>query len=640
MPVAAVSQTDSVHDEGQTPGRQRQKKVRLACQRCRDRRIKCDGDTPSCSKCALAGGLYASGCQRRTLADHVVVPCIDVDARKSGNTISRAFFTDAQARLEWLEDLVRTRLPDVDITAGPKKPDVASQNPPATPTTGEKRQHSIANGEDDVCSVSQKARRMALDLGLFSLNTNLSQARYLGSSSGSFFANLIPHGEHNEEAYGTPEPESDPDLAPDQPGPLRDPSSDALFATLREVLPFRADCNRMVKLFYNYYHADYPVLHQPSFASLIDALYSCKEAPTGCPLQHNGWPSSVPTFPYNGMNGNIDGRSTIAISVKAAATQLLFVLSIAADLQTRQKCFTADPSKFRSQAITLFQMTLADVSIPSIQSVVLFILQSFISPGEGGSLWVILHIALAYAIDLGLHRNLPASSRLTETAAQIRRRTFFCLYVLDRSISTAQGRPIGFQDDTLDLTMPSPISWTQTIDRHDQYLLTYSAVHFKWASHISAIKYQLYRFVTNLEQSETVAEVQSSLQARLDSWLEESTSVVKQLPEAVVCRFQTEVNIRYHCAVGLLYQPSQLAPRPNTSALHRCFNSARERVRLYWSVYDQHDLSLSWPRTHDIFLASATLLYCIWSSPEIRSSIAITEVVADLRLCSSLLTLG
>lgn len=611
MPTAAASQVGSVHDQIPTSGRQRQKKVRLACKRCRDRRIKCDGETPSCSKCAQAGGSYASGCQRRALAHHVVVPCIDVDARKSGNTISRAFLTDAQARLEWLEELVRTRLPDVDLTAGPKKPDVAPRGAPTTPGTGEKRKLSVANGEDDTCSVSRKARRMALDLGLFSLNTNVSQARYLGSSSGSFFANLLPHEQHNDFADGTPEPDTDVDVAPHQPGELQESSSHTLFATLREVLPSRADCNHMVQLFFNYYHADYPVLHQPSFASLIDALYASQEAPKGCPLQHNGWPSNISTFPYNGTNGNMDGKSTITISVKAAATQLFFVLSIAADLQTRQKCFTADPRKFHAQALALFQLTLADVSIPSIQSVVLFILQSFLSPGEGGNIWVILHIVLAYAIDLGLHRSLPASSRLTETAAQMRRRTFFCLYVLDRSISTTQGRPIGFQDDTLDLTMPSPMSWTNTIAKHDQYLFTYSVVHFKWASHISAIKHQLYRFVTNLEQSQTVAEVQSLLQARLDSWLQESTPVVRQLPEAVVRRFQTEVMIQYHSAIGLLYQPSQLVPRPDTSALRRCCDSARERVRLYWSLHDQQRLSLSWPRTHDIFLASATLLYCI-----------------------------
>lgn len=62
---------------------------------------------------------------------------------------------------------------------------------------------------------------------------------------------------------------------------------------------------------------------------------------------------------------------------------------------------------------------------------VLFILHSFLSP-NGGRIWIMLHIAMAYSIDLGLQRDLSGSVRLSNTLLQMRRRAFLSLYTLDR----------------------------------------------------------------------------------------------------------------------------------------------------------------------------------------------------------------
>ncbi|KAF7185802.1 Positive regulator of purine utilization [Pseudocercospora fuligena] len=634
MVAGGADGNERAPDRGKTA-----KKVRLACQRCRDRRIKCDGLTPSCSKCTKAG-----------------VPCIDVDARH-GNNLPRAFLADAQARLEWLEDVVRTRAPDVDLSAGPKRPDTAvsaGAEPraasSASPTivdpqpmdnalaqpSGTKR----ARSDDELSALSRKARRMALDLGLFSLNTNVSQTHYLGSSSGTFFANLLPR---EEAGSGTV---SEPDSDNEEP-PLevrqRTEGSHALFQTLCDMLPPRTDCDRMNKLFYNYYHGDYPVLHQPSFQVMVDALYACTKAASACSLQHNGWPSSIPVFEYNGTKVAVNGKDAIAIPVRTAAAQLFFVLSIAADLQTRKRVFIADPSKFHAQALALFQISLAEISVASIQAMVLFVLQNFLTP-EGGSIWVILHIAQAYAIDLGLHKTTPSSSRLSQTAVHMRRRTFFSLYVLDsRFVSTAQGRPIGFQDDTLDLTMPTINIIANNSDKYnrdDQALLPYSITHFKWARLISDIKYHLYRFTAQSSAPTHASDVQMGIRARLDTWSQESAAAMDAMPESVRKRFLTIIHIDYHFALGLLYQPSHLCPKPDEIALRQCFDSATQRIQLYWSLYNQNNLSLSWPRTHGIFFAGAVMIYCIWTSPELRTSISTAGLAADLRLCSSLLTLG
>lgn len=547
--------------------------------------------------------------------------------------------TDTQARLEWLEDLVRTHIPGIDLEAGPKRPEGEASRSRQSPAAGSKRNRSsTADGDEDLSSVSHKARRMALDLGLFSLNTNLSQTHYLGSSSGSFFTSLLPSDQHVEHRDGSSEPESDAESVPRRPTSPRD-SSRALLSLLKQNLPTRTDCDRMIKLFYDYYHAAYPVLHQPSFAVLVDALYAAAEASSSCTLQHNGWPDSVRVFSYNGLVGHHKGKDTIAVPVRTAATQLFFVLSIAADLQTRKRIFSADPSRLHAQALASFQIAIAEVSLASVQSMILYVLHSFLT-AESGNIWVILHIALAYAIDIGLHRNVSASERTTEMASQMRRRVFLSLYALDRYVSTAQGRPLGFPDYTLDLAVPRIVQDGAADAQHDQAFLSYSISHFRWAALVSAIKQQLYSFVPHGVPSSTAAELHADLNLRLDQWLQESKAVIEELPENTLRRFHTQIKINYHFAIGLLYQPSQVSPAPGTQALQRCFHSSRERLRLYWDLHDQNNLPLSWPRTHGIFLAGATLVYCVWSSAEIRSTTVVAELAADLRLCSSLLTLG
>lgn len=211
-----------------------------------------------------------------------------------------------------------------------------------------------------------------------------------------------------------------------------------------------------------------------------------------------------------------------------------------------------------------------------------------------------------------------------------------------RYISTIQGRPLGFEDHSLDMSMPAISTGPFLNDQEhlDQIQLPYSVAHFKWASIISDFKHRFYRFLPEDGSTASVQEIQQHLHGKLDGWLGESLVSVENMPTMHKERFMTKLKIDYHFATGLLYQPSRSCPRPSPRALQICLESAKQRIRLFDSLYYQNNLSLSWPRTHGVFLAGATFVYCIWASSEIRSSVSPAEVAGDLRLCSSLLALG
>jgi hypothetical protein len=146
----------------------------------------------------------------------------------------------------WLEDIIRTQLPHVNLDDGPQliiqrdtftgvRSDISSvpKWPPSasssnlvstgpetggvvaqTPTSsiqqvdarGVKRPLSAVNrasSQDRETSVEQDTRSVALDLGLMSLNSESRQVHYLGTSSGSLFAPLFRSKESGSGAMGS-----------------------------------------------------------------------------------------------------------------------------------------------------------------------------------------------------------------------------------------------------------------------------------------------------------------------------------------------------------------------------------------------------------------------------------------------------
>ncbi|KAK6429371.1 hypothetical protein LTR95_014481, partial [Oleoguttula sp. CCFEE 5521] len=355
------------------------------------------------------------------------VSCIDTDTYRAGVSVPRAYVADAHARLEWLENVVRTRLPDIDLDAGPQV-STNSDDP-----VNNQREQSLGNstaasdnnlaigsstkrpldhtGKDDSLSVSKRARRMAANLGLFSLNPNAMQAQYLGSSSGSFFADLLV--DTDAERMSDPDTDGSEDVVHESHS--RRHNVRLLLGSLKDILPAREACDSMVKKFFSFYHAEYPILHQPSVFNLVDALYAASTAPSDCQLQYNGWPASITPFRYNDEVVYVAGqREGIAIHIETGVAHLFFALSIAAELQTRKRRFAMDPKPFSAQAMTSLQHSVAEVSLSSTQTMVLYVLHSFLS-ADGAGIWVLLHIAMSYAIDIGLQRDWSEAARYSPT---------------------------------------------------------------------------------------------------------------------------------------------------------------------------------------------------------------------------------
>ena len=163
----------------------------------------------------------------------------------------------------------------------------------------------------------------------------------------------------------------------------------------------------------------------------MEALYQCVAASTLAPYQQNGWPANLQPFSYNGEEFVPEDPKPIPISAHIAAFQLLMALSIGATLQIRGRRYSHNPKIFFNSAINLSTHVFGSISLPVLQSILLVIVHSLIDP-DGCDVWTLTHIAMAHAVDLGIHREASNSGLFSPIAVDVRRRVFFCVYSLDR----------------------------------------------------------------------------------------------------------------------------------------------------------------------------------------------------------------
>lgn len=176
-----------------------------------------------------------------------------------------------------MEQIIRDKLPDVDLNEGPQVNMRSDQALPAqvndqagisptrsadTPSSSTlqqsresgplKRTADVSNMSDHDETFPEKAHSVAVDLGMLSLNADSSQNHYLGSSSGLLFASLVGASPRSRESFSLRETGSRSFALEDEP--LTEPAHRsyalhyrALHQFLRQVGPSTPDLSLMLQ---------------------------------------------------------------------------------------------------------------------------------------------------------------------------------------------------------------------------------------------------------------------------------------------------------------------------------------------------------------------------------------------------------
>lgn len=335
------------------------------------------------------------------------------------------YITSLQKRVQWLESMIReqgtnidagTTLDCLDISQGDTTihDDEAAESAAAataatsgscqSPISVHQRQHLPLTDSQD----SRAQSKQAHEIGLVSLSSG-TEPRYIGPSSGYFLANLVfsntgrrarPAGNRGNG---------------NEPVSL----SSELFNNPASLPARKEDAVELSSKYFASFHLMYPFLHEPSHMQRMNKMYTDGEARTD----------------------------------PAVAFHVYMVLAIAASDLSRRFRIRLPAEGYYTAATHYFKDACAEGSLEGLQSLLLLMVYALYNPSCGVNVWSLNYQCLGALIDLGLQRDVRASSAfpISFLEQEMRTRIFWVVYSFDRTLGTMMGRPIGVRDEACEL---------------------------------------------------------------------------------------------------------------------------------------------------------------------------------------------
>ncbi|KAK6332899.1 hypothetical protein TWF696_002918 [Orbilia brochopaga] len=390
-------------------GNSNQVRVAQACDRCRSKKIRCDGIRPSCSQCASVG-----------------FQCKTSD-KLSRRAFPRGYTESLEERVRILENEA-TELKSL-LDAKDEQLDVISRlhsyspySPKSLTSTSPKRPSKPVSEASDPPAVEESTS----EDDLFSMPESSSLVRdgksgefYTGASSGRAFIDIFKSRMR-------------------ETSPCDIEFSGNTFFTRKEKIvkifpnrsaahavkpPPRMISDLLVTAFFQEYHPLFPILHRPKFLSIYENLISCEQDSPEYPREYH------------------------------EIAQLFLVFSIASSQSETRN--TAEHESFTRQWQYALEAIMLEPSLESLQCLVLAQLYCM-SIGDDSRLNQYKSLAVGTALRLGLNQDQKQFG-ISALQLEMRKRAFWCVYLLDAFSAAMLGLPTLIKDEEVNVEYPADI---------------------------------------------------------------------------------------------------------------------------------------------------------------------------------------
>ncbi|KAI1505182.1 c6 zinc finger domain-containing protein [Biscogniauxia marginata] len=362
-----------------------------ACDACRVKKLKCSKDRPSCSACR----------QHRR-------PC-RYSGRVARSPLTRAYLTSVEKRLQSLENLVAQKLPGLNIDEAIASDNLHSPGEPSSPTrlpplhSEEQETPRSATSPGNTISEAVPDEADGFDWqedvneladGMAALSVEPRGTGYLGSTAGVFFLRSLLFWLGNR----NPSPSFGPYNQGFHPALLSEQTSPSQYSSVS-----RPVMDKLIDAYFSVFHVTYPLIHEATFRAQFHEIIPRP--------QQRSWHMLLYTVLAIGawcLGSKIDDTEN--------------------ELYHQALSFGEDETIFESANLTFVQ---ALVLLSNLS-------QKCNKPNTGSNL---LGLAVRMALSLGLHRELP-DWNISLFQREVRRRTWWVLYLFDSGASTTFGRPI------------------------------------------------------------------------------------------------------------------------------------------------------------------------------------------------------
>ncbi|KAK5126127.1 hypothetical protein LTR85_011482 [Meristemomyces frigidus] len=482
-PTGLVEQDDSIEDSTSPTGASNAAggpttnfRNVSACNRCRNRKNRCDQKLPRCTNCLKAN-----------------VKCVGFDP-VSKREIPRSYVYYLETRVSNLEGLLRANgiscpPPSDDFSISdaikpgenvPFPPQDEPTRPSKTTASPTDDSHMLDPALLDRHDQHEQLNKLASNIGMVSVQ-GPTDTRHLGPTSGIPFARVV-FAAVKSSVSQTPSERAATKPSKQLPSATASGGggSDSFFglntkpSVTPAPFPDRQVGLRMAELYFEHANPQIPILHRPDFMSMFERVYDTdakKRKPRELYLLN---------IVFAIGSGIIMGTTDADQAVAGAETG-----SDSSDgppNRKRQRVASrqGQPEEYHSSAIVHLDSFLGSApaldhaggGLEELQAVLLLAGLALLRPVAPG-LWYIIGVAVRLAVDLGLHLedidvdldrkasyvdvddNVPKSRGRKQWARDLRRRLWWCVYSFDRLVSTCVGRPFGITDQVVTTEFPS-----------------------------------------------------------------------------------------------------------------------------------------------------------------------------------------
>ncbi|KAI1376409.1 fungal-specific transcription factor domain-containing protein [Hypoxylon crocopeplum] len=544
----------------------KRERVALACQRCKTRKQKCDGQRPACGSCA-----------RLSLKCVYIVPLVPAAGEK------KIYIKALENRIADLEAYLASIGHGHKVGTdhlGRFGQSLSSQHaaiiPASQPNQTAVPEQTQQDDEDNSNDILLAVRDLSLS----------ASGHYIGASSNITIGRVLSSVVHSQRSsipatHDEQSPQGDDDPAPK-----------SIYSTNEGDMisvPFLSPqvAARLLHGWFRHIATRYPVLHSAQVVRL-----------------HNN-------------------RDTLTDEYERTILHLIYAVS-GRWLESAGEMGHFFSDQHYDLAFDELDSMLRLRDARTVNYLLLMALYCTRAPRDPGA-WTYVGAAMRLCIELGLHRR---TRRQPSVEGEMDKRRFWTAYFLDRDISIAVGRPPCISDHDIDAELPLDINEDTTDDEivrqaamrasnipvNPPNTLT-SFIHRTRLKQLeSEIQHDVYRVDRPNDVSDGII---NSFLDRLNAWKDAipyQTAHYVHRQENAYEGAELYTLHYYRCVRFLLYP--QLAKNPvNMHYLKICADACVGIVSDYRRLHHAFPIGFSALSIQSVFLAGLTLIYCAWLAP-------------------------
>lgn len=274
----------------------------------------------------------------------------------------------------------------------------------------------------------------------------------------------------------------------------------------------------------------------------------------------------------------------------------------AAILQMTDSYESTPPNRFLVTALQFDPTLRESISISSIEAMLLLVLYNLRSTSNS-SVWYMIGLAMRACVDFGLHRE-SRYKKLPPYEAQLQRRLFWSVYLIERHTAWALGRPFSISEEEIDTDLPiGTADPTNEIGAHnassDQ---PHEATSGRFIAAIglqrivSRIHTRIYR--VDKQTSSLLPEI-----APLMSALEEFQRTLPSLNLAE----SDFIHMHWNNSIRILLQPFLSMLHPQDKLIRTCLFASGQMCQLFKRLRQRDSSGHSFLLVNSVFMAGLTM---------------------------------